>query len=61
MLDALPHEAHSDISGFTLSSARRSRFDVDDLSRSRAAPKSLLQDSGFGGVVETRCVNVGVT
>ena len=28
MLDALPHKAHSNVSGFTLKSASRSRFDV---------------------------------
>jgi hypothetical protein len=37
------------------------RFDVAHLSGSRAAPKSLLQDQWIGPVVETRCVNFGVT
>jgi hypothetical protein len=56
MLDVLPHKAHSNVSGFTLKSASRSRFDVGHQSRSRAAPKSLFQAVDWP-VVGTRYVN----
>jgi hypothetical protein len=60
MLDALLHKAHPNVSGFTLSNAPRSRFDVGPVPDLGATPKSLLRQWIWRGRIDP-CVNFGVS